>query len=242
MYNTYDVERWREAVYNLQKRSIPCPSCETVHEVVSHQVDGKAIMLDRSSDSNLVYVNVRYPAFIPPHHPQPGYVVMLCKVCNTRIVVEVPLEDYQQARVVWPLPGVVVSEDVPEPVRSAVVDAKRAYAVDSKTGAIMSVRTAVERIQRQQEVGSLTELWDKRKLPLDLFDTANEPRLWGHVVAHNDFAPEAVTRGHVAELLTFVDRVLELIYKMPARLQRAKKAREEVERGKGTKKALDGAE
>ncbi|HLF05509.1 MAG TPA: hypothetical protein VI855_09870, partial [Dehalococcoidia bacterium] len=62
------------------------------------------------------------------------------------------------------------------------------------------------------------------------FDAANEPRHWANLVGHEDFSPEAVTREHVAELITFVDQILELIYEMPARLEKARKAREQVEK------------
>ncbi len=71
----------------------------------------------------------------------------------------------QEFTVVWPIPGTSVSEDIPPLIRLAMVDAKLSHAVDSKTGAIMSLRTAVDRLQRDKKVGSLTELWERDRLP-----------------------------------------------------------------------------
>ena len=65
----------------------------------------------------------------------------------------------------------------------------------------------MERIQRQKKVGSLSDLWQEEKSSQlsSLFDTANEPRLWGHVIAHDDFDIEDVTIEHVDDLLSFLE-------------------------------------
>jgi len=109
-----------------------------------------------------------------------------------------------------------------------VIDAKLAHSVGSITGAIMSARTAVERIQRQKKVGSLTDLWAKEQLSPALFDAANEPRLWANATAHDDFDPTEITAEHVGDLLGFLDQVLDMVYLMPKRLDRAAEARKGI--------------
>ena len=134
-------------------------------------------------------------------------------------------------QVVWPIEGGKVSTDVPEAVRSAVRNGKPARAVGSMTGAIMSARTAVERIQGQKKVGSLSELWEQEKSSLtsSLFDTANEPRLWGHVIAHDDFDIEDLALEHVDDLLIFMDQLLELLYIIPENPKGAGEDRKKIE-------------
>ena len=92
---------------------------------------------------------------------------------------------------------------MPELGQISEVDAKLAHAVGSITGA------------------SLTELWAKEKLPEALFDAANEPRLWGHVAAHDDFDPSEITPEHVEDLLGFLDIVPDMVYLTPAKLEHA---------------------
>jgi len=180
---------------------------------------------------------------VPPHRDGiawiPGYWVVRCQACDKRLVVEdnvvEQFDEEEEKKVeeriykaVWPLGGATVSEIIPEPIRSAVIDAHLAYAAGSKTGAIMSVRTAVERLQRHEKVSSLSALWEAKKLPESLFDTANEPRLWGHAIAHDDFDPNTVTDEHVKDLLMFVDVLLEMLYIIPAKLGRAREARKSL--------------
>lgn len=80
---------------------------------------------------------------------------------------------------------------------------------------------------------SLTDLWKKEKLPAAIFDAANEPRLWGHVTAHDDFDPTEITPEHVEELLGFLDIVLDIVYVTPAKLERAGRARKGIGQLKG---------
>ena len=220
---------WESQLRILAGRSVSCPTCETLITVASMEVLGQVLDVDHSSHSVKNYLKAVYPCFIPEIYPYPvGYAVALCPSCKEFLVVEAPKETYKSCRPVWPLPGTRVSEDIPEPVRAALADAKLAAAAGSKTGAVMSIRTAVERVQRREKVKSLSELWDIRKLPTTLFDTANEPRLWGHVTAHDDFDPSGVTDDHIKDLLDFIDVFMDMLYITPKRLDRARKARQKI--------------
>lgn len=230
MHDRRELDKWLKQYPALSKRSVRCPSCDAVIPVLPIQVDGKVLDTKYSDPDKLLYGLARYPAFVPEvlYKHDTGFALIQCNGCATDMLALIPEEDYKKPKVVWPLPGLSISDDVPEPVRSAVLDGKRAYAADSTTGAVMSIRTAIERIQRREKVKSLSDLWETRSLPKSLFDSANEPRLWGHVVAHDDFDPAAVTGQHVHDLLDFVDLLLDTLYVTPARLERAKKSRGEI--------------
>ena len=231
MQDYYKLKDWADQDARLSKLSVHCPACGAVVFIIPIQVHGRVLDTKNSRQDMLLYSDARYPAFVPQIYDdhETGYALIQCNACSIDMLAQVPEEDYKQPRVVWPLPGGSTSSDIPEPVRSAVIDGKLAYAAGSKTGAVMSIRTAIERIQRREKVKSLSELWETKKLPKSLFDTANEPRLWGHVVAHKDFDPDIVTDENVHDLLDFTDVLLDMLYVTPERLERAKKAREEVE-------------
>ena len=223
----YKLKAWVDQDARLSQLSVHCPACGAVILIIPIQVHGRVLDTKNSTQDMLLYSDARYPAFVPQIQDdhETGYALIQCNACSIDMLAQVPAGTLLEPKVVWPLPGVTTSSDVPEPVRSAVIDGKLAYAAGSKTGAVMSIRTVIERIQRRENVGRLSELWETRRLPEPLFDTANEPRLWGHVVAHDDFDPEAVTDEHVRDLLDFTDILLEMLYVAPARLERAKESR-----------------
>jgi hypothetical protein len=230
VHDSYTLAQWKEQYPKLENRSISCPSCGAINPVIPMQADGMVVDREHSSETRHFSIIGRYPLFFPAVYgvTDTGYVLMSCRRCAIQILAVVPKEGYLPTKAVWPLPDTQVSTDVPEPVRSAVVDAKLAHAAGSKTGAIMSARTCVERVQRRESAKSLTELWETKGLPKSLFDTANEPRLWGHVVAHDDFDPESVTDEQVKDLLSFLDVFLDMLYVTPAKLERARSSRREI--------------
>ena len=215
---------WESFMSEVRNLALTCSNCGTLVAISPDVVEGQTFTATRD---RMDYEDRRYSVLIPSQWDTPGYLVSTCSRCSTRLIVEVPHVD--PPTVVWPLANTRVPKEVPEPVRAAVVDAKRAAAAKSVTGAVMSLRTAVERIQRDRGAESLTALWDDTRLPPDLFDTANEPRLWGHVMAHDDFDPDAIKEEHVAELVTFVDMLLDLLYVVPERLRRARETRKAIE-------------
>ena len=69
----------------------------------------------------------------------------------------------------------------------------------------------------------------KRGLSPSLFDAANEPRKWGDVTAHVNYDPLDITIEDVAELVEYLDLVLEMVYLLPAKFDRSKLRRKAVE-------------
>ena len=220
---------WEKTLERLTRASASCPSCGVLHNLTPVAVSGRAEDIAHRNSDRKYYIDAEYLVFVPPDlRDKTGYAVVYCNSCQIRFVVAIPYEDYLgPMRVIWPIPGISVSEDVPEPVHSAVVDAKLAHAVGSITGAVMSMRTAVERIQTHAGAGSLNELWEIKGLSPSIFDTANEPRHWANVITHKhkDFDPADITLEHVTDLLGFLDILLDNVYVTPEKLKRAREAR-----------------
>ena len=159
------TSRCENELGKFEGRTFTCPLCDTKQSAEPISVRGRGIDNGRSVPSATFTVDVTFPVFLYENDPRHlGYAVCECKSCKARVVVEMPYYD-DGLTVVWPIPGTSVSEDIPSPIKLGVTDAKLAHAVDSKTGAIMSLRTAVIRLQRNKEVSSLTELWEKEALP-----------------------------------------------------------------------------
>jgi len=226
---------WSNTLDRLSRAAALCPNCGVLHNLTPVTVSGRAEDLASKNPNRVNYFDAGYLVFAPPDQrdDKTGFAVVDCDNCQIRFIVAIPHYDYQgPISVVWPIPGISVSDDVPEPVHSAVVDAKLAHAVGSITGAVMSIRTAVERIQTHAGAGSLSELWETKGLSPSLFDTANEPRLWANVITHKhkDFDPADVTLEHVTDLLGFLDILLDMVYIIPEKLKRSRESRAKLTR------------
>lgn len=221
----YETTTFMETVFG---QKVICPHCNIPTPVQPWFCGVTATDRAHSSEKATIRVEVTIPAYIRTGSwSEEGYVVAVCVSCNEPFVVW--KKHREPPRAVWPLAGIQVDDSVPERVRAAVKDAKRAFAAESVTGAIMSLRTAVARIQKQQKVADLTELWEKRSLPPGFFDTANENRHWGHMIAHDDFEPKDVTPNDVEALLEMFDVLLDIVYVTEARLSKIKSRRIEIQ-------------
>jgi hypothetical protein len=172
--------------------------------------------------------------------PQPLYVsypirsmqysVVRCEECNREFVVEnVP------PNVTWPNRKVEISTDVPEPIRSAVKNAKQAHAVGAELAALLAARTALTRLQREQSSASLKELFESGKITRILYGQADELRLWANMVGHEDVEPDQPSGEDVEHLLGYLDLIIEAVYLQPAKLQSLQTKRAAAKTAKGEK-------
>jgi len=141
-------------------------------------------------------------------------------------------ETYGDWVTVWPLVTKKVSEDIPEPIRSAFNEALLCLAVKAYGGSLMMCRTAVIRLQRHQGVSSLSQLRDKGMISEMLYQQADEVRLWANVIGHEDFDSAAVTPELCEELVAYVESLLDAVYVQPARLARHREQRKQATSGK----------
>lgn len=139
-----------------------------------------------------------------------GFSIFKCPNCRKNFV-------GQYRRVVWPLPDIPVPEELPRQIQIALIDAKKAHAVEADIAALLAARTTIVRMQRDLHVASLKELRENGRITEVLYRQADEVRLWANAFGHED-VPDMVEPADVDQLLTYLDILLDAVYVQPARL------------------------
>ena len=168
---------------------------------------------------------VTYPLDVDDDIFGHGYMITLCPNCEQRFVVESKEGSY---RAVWPVSTVRAQREVAKPVAEALVDAKKSHAIGAELASLLAARTALVRLQRDENVSSLRELVAAGKLSEVLYRQADEVRLWANVEGHEDVPPGAVRAADVDELLEYLDTVIRVIYVDPARLKKRQERRKNL--------------
>jgi hypothetical protein len=121
--------------------------------------------------------------------------------------------------------------DVPEPIASVATEAWLSFSVGAHRGALVLARVVLEASAKREgaTVGNLVakikKLADDGRIRPHIVDTAHELRLSGNEIAHGDLHVDYPAED--AELvLTLMEEVLVELYQSPARVERAKAARE----------------
>lgn len=141
------------------------------------------------------------------------YFIAECVECRNEFVVQRNPE-----RVCWPLPNPAIPTEIPEAVRLAFQDAKVAHEAGAEIAAVMAARTAIIRMQRDQKCSSLKELVERGTLSRFLAYQADEVRLWGNFVGHEDEGADSPSREDTDQLLQYLGLVLDHVYVEPVRL------------------------
>jgi hypothetical protein len=129
---------------------------------------------------------------------------------------------------VWPSPEITVAKEIPDEIARLIVEAKKGHAIGAETAALLAARTALIRMLRDQGCSSFKELVDKHKLTPLLYGQADEIRLWGNVIGHEDVPADTPKAQDVEQLLAYLDEVLEMLYVQPARLQELREKRSKL--------------
>ena len=106
-------------------------------------------------------------------------------------------------------------------------EARLCFNVEAYRAAVAMCEIAMEATWRDQESSGLSELKEKGIISLNLYDRANEIRLWANVVKH-ELVPDAVTKDDAAQLITYLESVLYHIYVEPAKLDIVRRNRKEL--------------
>jgi Domain of unknown function (DUF4145) len=85
-----------------------------------------------------------------------------------------------------------------------------------------------ESLWRVKHVIGLDGLKNAGTISQNLFDKANEVRLWGNMAKHEGLH-ESITASDAEDLLTYVELILNAVYVEPAKLANLKQKRESVE-------------
>lgn len=144
------------------------------------------------------------------------YRIVQCLKCRTEFVVKhgLPL------KVVYPEPGLNAEtpKEIPEGVRTVLIEAKKAHLSNLETASLLAARTALIRMLREQSSTGIDDLAERGVITQFLAKQAHEIRLWANAVGHDDIPADLPNSEDVDQLLGFLDLLFDTIYVQPARL------------------------
>lgn len=121
--------------------------------------------------------------------------------------------------------------DVPPEIASAASEAHTCRNANAKRAAILMARSVIEATAKDKGittgnlVSKVDQMHDKRLIRPDVRDGAHEIRQFGNDMAHGDFV-HTVSLEDTDLVLALMDEVLDEVYQSPARVAKAKAARE----------------
>ena len=146
------------------------------------------------------------------------YGIIGCYECNREFIVN------HLRQVLFPLAGTIVAPEIPSNVREAFVDAKKAHAAGAEMAALLAARTALIRMQREQECSKIKDLVDKGKITQLLWGQADEVRQWANATGHDEDPPTPSKEGG-EQLLGYIELLFDTLYVQPVRLLAFKQKR-----------------
>jgi hypothetical protein len=211
-----------------------CPQCgvATTFSPAVIQTE-RGVLLDDSTSERTVRGRVAVEAVFEPGSRSPHCAIVECPSCHAFFLATKDHGFYGEWQTTWPVRIRHTSQDVPDPVRSALEEALLCLAVRALGGCLMMCRTTLVRLQRDKKAANLAQLRDAGLISTMLHDQANEVRLWANVVGHEDFDPAAVTTDLCEELVAYVESLVDAVYVRPARLAKHRQKRAEA-KSRGT--------
>lgn len=125
--------------------------------------------------------------------------------------------------------------DVPEHIAAAASEAHACQSIAAHRAALLLARSVIEATAKEKGITSgnlfqkIDEMHTLRLIREHIKEGAHEVRHLGNDMAHGDFS-EPVTREESALLLTLMDEVLAEVFQSPARVLRARTARQVKQR------------
>lgn len=210
-----------------------CPLCGVATALYPVLItDKRAILPESSSDRQNVFGKAIVSAITDDEYPHfTSHGVYECQACGQRFVAKKHRYDDKDWIVVYPIPRKLISQEVPEPIKSEYEEASLCFAVGAYRACASTLQITLESIWRDKGVSRLTDLRDKGVISQSLYDRANEIRLWGNVVKH-EVIGIPVTKEDAEQLLDCLDRILNAVYIEPKRFERLKEKREQLEKKK----------
>ena len=140
-----------------------------------------------------------------------GISVIECGACSQCFVVAGP-------RAVWPLTSPQAPDSVPEKVKEAYEDARRAHAASANIGALMAARTTLIRFLRDKQANNFKELLEKQLITPAIYGGVDQLRLWAAIAGHEDIAIDTFDDQEVEDMLDYLATALEAAYTHQARV------------------------
>ncbi len=152
---------------------------------------------------------------------------MECKACERHFVV---VGD----RAVWPLTSPPAPEFIPEKVKEAYEDARRAHAAGANIGALMAARTVLIRFLRDKQATSFKHLVEKQLITPAIYGGVDQLRLWADVAGHEDIDVDTFDSQEVEDILDYLATALEAVYTHQARVDKYVRRTKELGNQSGT--------
>ena len=160
-------------------------------------------------------------------YEQPIYAILVCEACGGRFLAEKDVFDKWTA--VYPISHKTVTEEIPQPIKSEFEEANLCFAVEAYRACTSMCETALEALWREQKASGILDLKNKGIISPQLYDRANEVRLWGNVAKH-ELVADVVAKEDAEQLLAYVDALLNAVYVEPKRFDNLKQKREQIEK------------
>ena len=156
------------------------------------------------------------------------YGILDCQGCGGRFVGKKDRETDEWSAA-YPIKAKRADSDIDEPMKGEFEEAHLCFAIEAYRGCVSMCGTALEALWRDEKASSLLDLKEKGVISPQLYERANEIRLWGNIAKH-ELAPDVVDKEDAEELLTYLEAILNAVYVEPKKLERLSTARLSLKR------------
>jgi len=208
-----------------------CPNCGVATSFSPLQIIGRGALLGRSTENETEWGKVQISAVTPDNYNVTHYAILLCQACEEPFVAtKEPYEMSDAWSAVYPISHKPVAKEIPKPIKGEFKEANLCFAVGAYIACLLVCRTVLIALQREQKVSSLKELMEKGIISKMLYEQADQVRLWGNTISHEDIVPESVTKEDSEKLLTYMESILNAVYVEPKRLGKLTKKRQQLKK------------
>lgn len=211
--------------------TITCPICRDATSLDPVCIESnRAFMPDRSSNRESIYEKAAVRAITDDDSPHyTSYGVFECQACSGRFLAKKHKWEDQEWVAVYPISHKPVSEEIPELVKSEFEEANLCFSIGAYRASVAMCATALEALWRERQRSGLSDLKDKGIISSNLYDRANEVRLWANVVKH-ELVPDVVEKEDAEQLLAYSEALLNAVYVEPKRFESLKLKRKQIEK------------
>ena len=126
-------------------------------------------------------------------------------------------------------------ENVPKDIASAASEAYACFSINANRAAVLLARTTVQAIAKDKGIhtanlyGDIERMADDHVITDQLKEEAHEIRFLGNDMAHGDLGTP-VDSDDAADILGFLDSLLDYVYQQPMAIQKRRELREHRKR------------
>jgi hypothetical protein len=208
-----------------------CPHCNTATSLQPIQIDSEyAFLVEDSSEKSPKFGHAKVTAITDddsPHYTSFG--IFECQVCGKRFAAKRTKYADNNWIPIYPIPHKIVSDDIPEPIKSNFEEANLCFSVRAYRASTAMCQIALEAVWRNLDIPDLKSLEEKGLISKTLKQRADEIRLWGNVVKHEEIT-EPITNEDCEQLIAYLNSIIERVFIEPKRFERLKGKRNKIEK------------